>query len=96
MRRHAIGIIALCLLLGALVLWIWPQGTADAALLGAIVRVGAVMAALWLAYPDVERLPAWTLPAFPVLLLLIAVRPKWFFLLLPILILLAVLRPRKG
>jgi len=95
MRRHAIGTIALLLLLGAVVLWIWPvQWGGDEALLGALVRVGAVMAALWLAYPDVKRLPAWVLATVPLLLVVLALRPRWFLILLPIVIALAILRPR--
>jgi F0F1-type ATP synthase assembly protein I len=94
MRRHTVGIIALVLLASALALWLWQTNGAYDALLGALVRVGLVMATFWLAWPDVNRLPAWSFAAVPIMLLVIAVRPKWFLILLPILIALAVLRPR--
>lgn len=95
MRRHAVGIIALVLLTSAFALWLWQSDGDYDMLLGALVRVGMVMGALWLAWPDVQRLPAWTFAAVPILLLVIAVKPKWFLFLLPILIALAVLRPRR-
>ena len=91
MQRQAIGVIALVLLLAAGVLWFWPLATGHEAVLGGLVRVGAVMAALWLAYPDVKRLPAWGLAVIPVLLVLVAVKPRWFLILAPLVIMLAVL-----
>ena len=95
MRHHAIGIIALVLLLGAAAIWIWPlEWSMQDALLGALVRVGAVMGALWLAYDDVKRLPPWIVAVVPLLLLTLAVKPKWFLIALPIVIALAILRPR--
>jgi len=94
MRRHAIGIIALVLLLLAVVFWIWPPPwSGDLFARGAFVRVGAIMAALWLAYPEVKRLPPWLLAAIPLLLVILAVRPRWFLIALPIVIALAILRP---
>jgi len=86
--------IALALLVAALALWLWPQGSAQEALLGALLRVGLVMGAWWLAYPEVEKMPPWLLAAIPLLLVVVAYRPKWFLILLPIVIALAILRPR--
>jgi len=95
MRRHAIGIIALGLLAAAAALAIWPHEWADnVALLGALVRVGVVMVVLWLAYPDLQRLPGWIPAVVVVLLVILAFRPRWFLIALPIVIALAILRPR--
>jgi hypothetical protein len=97
-RRQAIGIIAIVLLLAAAALCIWLPDQADEGLtlgaLGAFVRVGAVMAALWLAYPDVKRLPAWLLAVIPLLLVILAWKPRWFLYALPIVIALVILKPR--
>jgi len=57
-------------------------------------RLGPCMAVLWLAYPQVKRLPPWLLGAVPLLVVILAVRPKWFLIALPIVILLAFLRPK--
>ena len=54
------------------------------------------MAVLWLAYPQVKRLPAWLLGAIPLLVVILAVRPKWFLILLPIVIALAYLNPKRS
>ena len=66
-RRHAIGLIAIVLLPGGIYLGFQPiegEGllkTLDAACL----RVGSLMAVLWLAYPQIHRLPAWIWAAIP-------------------------------
>ena len=52
------------------------------------------MAVLWVAYPEVERMPGWILGAIPALVVVLALRPKWFLIAVPILIGLAILRPR--
>ena len=98
MRRHAIGIIAIVLLIGGVVLVCWPvegQGL-FAGLNAACWRVGALMAVLWLAYPQIHRMPAWLWAAIPALAVVLAVRPRWFLIALPIVVALAVLRPRNG
>jgi len=93
MRRHAVGLIALSLLGTALALWLWmPSGTATGeALIGACSRVGILMAVLWLAYREIERLPPWILAVIPVLLAILAVRPRWALYLIPVVVVLAVL-----
>jgi len=94
-RRHAIGIIALVLLAAAAALWIWPVD-ADwrEPLKAACTRLGPCMAVLWIAYPDVKRLPVWVVPTIPLLLALLAWRPRLLLVALPIVIALAVLRPK--
>ena len=95
MRRPAIGIIALLLLVAGAVLWIWPTGDGYQLYLGACVRVGAVMAVFWLAYEEVSRLPAWIWATVPVLLVILAVRPKWLLIAVPIVLVMAILKPRS-
>lgn len=97
MRRYAIGVIALILLSGGVALWIWPLEDANwhQMLQSACWRLGPCMAVLWLAYPQVKRLPAWLLGAIPLLLVILAARPKWFLVALPIVIALAILKPRS-
>jgi hypothetical protein len=64
MHRPTIGIITLVLWAGAAVLWVWQdQIEHGEAWLGACVKVGSVMAALWLAHPQVSRWPAWLVAA---------------------------------
>jgi len=94
-RRHMIGIIAIVLLLAAAALWIWPLDVDwHEPLKAACSRLGPCMAVLWLAYPEVKRLPPWLLATIPALVVVLAVRPRWFLIALPIVIALAVLRPK--
>jgi len=98
MRRHAVGLIALVLLLVGSGLWLWSpdsEGACQMALL-ACLKMGGLMIILWIAYRDVERLPAWLLATFPLLLGILAIRPRWFLFFLPLVIALAILRPRVG
>ena len=96
MRRHAIGIIAVLLLGTAGVLWLWPiAGDGSLGLRAACLRVGVLMAVLWIAYTDVQRIPAWILGVVPVLIALVALRPRLFPYVFPIVICIAILRPRK-
>ncbi|MCX7427463.1 MAG: hypothetical protein NTW96_17765 [Planctomycetia bacterium] len=99
MRRHAIGVITLLLLLGAAALHAWMAASGESAAVEAAElafwRVAALMAVLWMAWPDLNRLPAWMLVFVPVVLLLIAVRPRWAIYLIPVLLVVALLRPRK-
>ncbi|MHB1035907.1 MAG: hypothetical protein ACYC35_02825 [Pirellulales bacterium] len=97
MHRPTVGIIALVLLLSGATLLVWrPESATYQVWLSACLRVGAVMALVWLAHPQLVRLPAWMLGAVLLLLPILAWKPKLFLLAVPILILLAFLRPRAG
>ncbi len=95
MRRHVIGILALLLLLGAVACWMRAWGRDCPQLEAACWRVGALLAVLWLAYDEVHRLPAWLFGVVPVLLVILALRPRWFLFFLPLLLLLAFVWPRS-
>jgi hypothetical protein len=60
------------------------------------LRLGAIMAVWWLAYPDLRRLPAWLLASMPVLVIVLARWPRYIFLVVPLIVILAVLKPRWG
>jgi hypothetical protein len=90
MQKHVLGIAAFVLLLAAVAIWLWWPG-ADT-WLAFCWRTGALAAAAWLAYDDVQRLPGWLLLALPLLLIVVARWPKLLLMLIPLLILYAVLR----
>jgi hypothetical protein len=97
MRRLAIGLIAIVLLLIAVVLQIGQWEDPNAAdLESACLRIGAVMAVIWLAYEHLHRVPAWLWFSLPVLLFALARRPQWLLFLVPLVIALAILRPRPN
>jgi hypothetical protein len=66
MRRHLAGLIAFVLLGIAAMVYLYPplEGYRAAALVG--LRVGIIMGVLWLAWPDLHRLPRWAWFALPV------------------------------
>jgi hypothetical protein len=98
MRRHLIGILAIIALLGAAGFWIWPQPGWEA-YESACWRMGAVLCAMWLAFPDVRRIPNWALAALPVVLFLLVRFPRQFLFAIPVMIVAAVIMrflwPRK-
>ncbi len=55
-------------------------------------RMGAILAAAWLAYDDVQRLPNWLLLALPVLAIVLVRWSRLLLVLIPALILWAILR----
>jgi hypothetical protein len=92
--RTRVGLISLGLFAVALVVWIgWPE---QQMALGACVRVGVLMAAIWLAMPSGDRPAAWatvsktTVAGFLVLLVGV-VRPRYLLALSPLLVLIGVL-----
>jgi hypothetical protein len=69
MRRHALGLIAGFLLLIGVITWSSAPRTNDRDLLvGACIRAGLVLGALWLALPQLQtlitRAPRWVLSWF--------------------------------
>jgi hypothetical protein len=66
--------------------------------LGAFVRMGLIMGAVWLAWPDLRRLPPWLLGLFmvllPITLIVIARWPRYLPWFLVGGVVLYVLRPR--
>jgi hypothetical protein len=87
---------AVALLVGGLVLWIWSPRDQGALvqLEAACWRIGGCLAAFWLAYPDLRNIPRWLWIALPVMILVLAKWPRLFLLIIPLLILYAFLRPR--
>ncbi len=97
MRRHAIGIIALLCLVGAVVFWFYPPREAwQIQAKAACWRGGTLAALLWLAFDQLQRLPGWLLGLLLTSVAIIAIRPKTALLAVPLLIVLAILRPRFG
>ena len=96
-QRRILGAAALAMLIGAAVMWLWqPQPDSRLAFywqgsLALCWRMGAVLAAAWLAYDDVQRIPGWLLLILPVLLIVLVRSSKLLLVLLLLLILGAIL-----
>ena len=77
MRRHLLGIIALSLLAIAAYFWLFVPDPQSAQFIhGSCVKAGAVLAAIWLAYPQLEKLPDWLFLVMVGVAVFLAVRPR--------------------
>jgi len=90
MHGPDIGVIAIVLLAAGFFLRDHSQATLSAACL----RVGMVMGLLWLAHPQLERLPLWATVVGVVLALAILRWPKLVVIVLPLALVLWLLKPR--
>lgn len=91
--RWALGLVTIGILAGAGVAWAGD----DPGLTGILARVGAVLAAIWIAYPalvKVDRRTGWLLALGAVVVLF---RPRAAFVVLPVIALFArTAQVRKG
>ena len=78
MKRMQIGLIALVLISSAIVMYF--VASAMTATIGGLLRIGLVMAALWLALPQLAtfftKTPKWLLIALVVAVAVFALQPK--------------------
>ena len=97
MRRHIIGILALLLLLGGVIYWIWPpQDGFGRQMEAACWRLGPVLVMLWTAYPQLNYVPGWLWMIIPPILAMLAWKPRLFLVAIPVVLALAILKPRLG
>jgi hypothetical protein len=98
MHRPTVLFLTVVMALGAAALWIWPIESDDAmwaSLHGALVRMGIILACLWLAEPQLRRIPPWMVLVFivgAVLILASLKQPALYRLAIPVLVILWVTR----
>lgn len=97
MHRPTVGLIAVALFAGAAILYLIGGNDSDhQAFAGAFVRVGAIMAVLWLALPAAQRMRnPWLLGVWIVGAIVLVMRPKLFPWVLLVGVVLYFLRPRR-
>jgi len=94
--RWKIGTIAIALLATALALSLGIGGEQAAETwTGAFLRVGLVLAGVWLALPQLRSLPPWATILGMGLLLVLARWPRYFIVALVVAALVALIRPRQ-
>lgn len=95
MHRPTVALLAIVLLLTGTALWFVGGDVEDyQAWIAACWRVGAVLAALWLALPEMRRMPTWLLLAILVVAVLVARQPRAMILVFVAAVAYAYLRPR--
>lgn len=95
LRRTLLGVLAILCMLGALASWIWPPSEGmGLEWQAACWRFAPILAALWLAYYELKRVPWWLWLVLPVAIIIIVKWPRYLLLSIPILILLILLNLR--
>ncbi len=90
MRRNILAGSATLLLVSAVVIYFWwPEAEIP---LACCWRGGAILAAAWLAFDDVQRLPNWLLLLMPVLFIVLVRWARLLWLIIPALIVWAIVR----
>ena len=86
MNRTLLGILAVCCFLSGVAMVTAGHGGEVA---GALIKVGAVLGALWLALPSISgilsRTPKWMLTAGAIGIVICVVQPKLLLLMVPLL-----------
>lgn len=95
-RRHTLGTIAGVLLLtGLIILVSAPNSPVKSSVAGVCLRVGLLLAAIWLALPQItaifERYPRWVWMTLAVAALVLLLTPSVLHLLIPLALIAAVL-----
>ncbi|MBL9121993.1 MAG: hypothetical protein JNG90_00040 [Planctomycetaceae bacterium] len=97
MLRTKVGILAIVLLATAVLLPLAPQAGDDTALWAAACqRVGFVLAVLWLALPELQRMSPWYAVATIGVLFVLARFPRYLVAAVVVAILFLFLRPRMN
>lgn len=95
MFRTKVGILAIFLLAVGIALAFYPDGGAEAAAWASgSRRVGLVLAVLWLALPDLQRLPPWYAGVTVAVLIVLVRFPRFLIGAIIVGIMLLLLRPR--
>lgn len=95
MRRHAFGIFALIFVIAGVYFALQPPRETTQWFYGVLLRVGLVLGALWLAYPELSRVPPWLFGVLAVAIGIVMVRPRLIIIVAPAVVAIWILRPRK-
>jgi hypothetical protein len=96
MHRPTVGVLAILLLLAGGVMYFAGYDEGNALLLqAAFLRVGAVLAVLWVAHPELSRMRPWMVILFVAALVGVVFVRRLLVPLLIVALLIAVLRPRN-
>jgi hypothetical protein len=89
-QRRILAVATVVSLVVAGAIWFWrPDMELELAFFS---RTGGMLAAAWLAYEDVKRLPGWLLLSLPALLIVIVRWPRFLLLLIPAMVVAFILR----
>lgn len=97
MRRHLMGIVAILLFIGGVVAYFaFPHSESFQSTAGACIKVGAVLAALWLALPQINQMPLWLYASILGGVIVIARWPQLWWMIIPAILAVWILKPRHA
>jgi hypothetical protein len=103
MRRTAIGVCGLAFFVSGVLLYLFgPNQDSYAMAAGSGVRIGLVLGAIWLSYPQLSHVPWWIVTVGAISLLIVVAFPRpalgraVAIFVVPLLIALWLLRPRPS
>jgi hypothetical protein len=79
---------------GAIVPYVLEESPGTIDLKATCFRIGPLLAVIWLAYEQLKRIPVWLWCTLPVIVVVLATRPRWLLVLVPLLVAAAILKPR--
>ena len=83
MRRHLLGLIALAAFAWSAIIYLYPPWACYQTAGDMGLRVALVLGVLWLAWPDLHRLPRWVWYVLPIGLLALRYAKGALFFLIP-------------
>lgn len=96
MRRHIMGILAVCLLIaGGILLFLEAKDSANDFAASMCLRIGLVLAAIWLAYPELRYIPPWMYTIVAAATVIVVIQPKTIFIVIPFLFFIWLIKPKE-
>lgn len=96
-KRSQIGLISLTTLVAAVAIWLFADDQSYYGPIQAVLlRIGLVMGAVWIGYPQISKLPIWLATIGIVSVLTVLLFKKAAIVVIPLFILIWLLRPRPS
>ena len=95
MQRLAFGILALMFFAASAYLGIWASDDVEPFYYSILLRVGIVLAALWLAYPELLRIPPWMYGMLAVAVSAVMIQPRLIIIVAPMVVFIWLLCSKK-
>ena len=96
MRRHVLGILAIGFLALGGYFYIWPPLEGHKQFVhGSSMRIGIVLMAMWLAYPEIRQIPRWMYTVLFMAAAIVMIQPKAILVVIPALLVIWLLRKKN-
>jgi len=95
MRRLAFGILALIFIAIGVYFGFQPPDGIEQWLHAVLIRIGLVLGAAWLAYPELSCIPKWLYGVLAVAIVIVMIRPKLIIIVAPVVVAIWMFWPKK-